>query len=132
MAKEYVIPHIYPGEFASETNGFTIGRRYPVIDRVGAEKQVAVVLNDNGHRRVILDRQPSPHIRADWAGPGRDRVVGYFTVHNAGDDPSFKDDIVEVEDVVVRQPKGFLLPDGYLTGPEAFQALAGRKFVTTR
>jgi len=59
-----VIPRVFPGKHATHANGFTIGVKYPIIPgTLSLSGSQAVVLNDNGHERVVnLDGGPSPLI----------------------------------------------------------------------
>lgn len=89
MAKA-VIPRVSLGAKIAPssltTNGFTLGREYPIV---GTEGQLAIVVNDNGHRRAVgLDGKLSAHIVAHYERPtGRpgygypmQKPVGYFEV----------------------------------------------------
>jgi len=79
----YVIPHHFPAEPGpTSTNGFTLGKKYSVLERCNS---TVTVLNDNGHERVIIPGANSPHI-VYQSGGGKlgyllssQRCVGYFS-----------------------------------------------------
>jgi len=49
----------------TSTNGFTLGKAYDVVRVGGYKNGCADVLNDNGHKRVILlDGSPSAHLQS--------------------------------------------------------------------
>lgn len=72
-----------------DTNGFTIGKEYPIIKKVGVigDERLGLVRNDNGHERLVfLDGSPCAHITKQFANLDLFRclrtqiVVGYFEV----------------------------------------------------
>lgn len=66
------------------TNGFTLGKAYPIQSRSGYLNQQADLRNDNGHlRTAMLDEGQSPHIQVRVPGtiPGSTQhLLGYFEV----------------------------------------------------
>jgi len=68
---------------ATDTNGFTIGKRYEIV---GEEGNGALVKNDNGHVRfVLLDGSMSAHIVGPETsfilkGVTKQKALGYFEV----------------------------------------------------
>ena len=79
----YVIPHHFPAEPGpTDMNGFTLGKRYQVIDRCNS---TVTVRNDNNHDRVIIPGANSPHItyqRQDIMGMWTQYSVGYFSEYD--------------------------------------------------
>jgi hypothetical protein len=80
-----VTPRVNPSAFVPagtlSTNGFTIGRAYEVV---GMQGNCGVVVNDNGHERVVLlDGSPCAHIVSRYRNAHRwpvQNVVGYMEV----------------------------------------------------
>lgn len=63
----------------TNTNGFTVGRAYVVVNR--NERGSLTVINDNGHARSLLLDTPSPHLVWDNGKLGFGNVqrpVGHF------------------------------------------------------
>lgn len=82
---EYAVPVLFAGEHASNTNGFTIGKPYRVQRREGYGDRLCLVLNDNGHERIVDDGPRSPHLT--YSEPARDygfhKLVGRFIIMEA-------------------------------------------------
>jgi len=61
----------------TSTNGFTLDKRYKVQRLTGYKDRLALVLNDNGHERIVgLDGRRSAHLLA------HDEPAGYFEIVN--------------------------------------------------
>lgn len=79
------------------TNGFTIGMAYQVIRLEGS---LGVVINDNGHERVIgLDGAPSAHLKGKFYSKrhplhAHEVCVGYFQIDDVCELP-FEDNDTE-------------------------------------
>jgi hypothetical protein len=75
-----VIPHLEVSESPIDTNGFTIGKKYPVHN---VEGQGVTVLNDNKHERfVCIDGKDSAHIMHTTRNRFgmQQRSAGYFEI----------------------------------------------------